>query len=311
MLLRTSTFVSVLVGFHLGLSCVAWRLIRRLRARIAFLETPTLPTAASLTYDRPLVQAVETQNVEHVAQQMHDKGANYAMITSPKGEFEGVVDIPSLLRYILSPRPMDVPISRIVQRCALLPPHTTIDEAARRLSYGIRHVVVLRRSERCLISQRALLKHLIHHAHTAYTEKLERSLLDLSLGNNTVVNCNCHHEAGEAFMMMAAYDITSLPILDADDRIKGVLGASDILYARNDSGRLLLKVLEFLEEARGEAGNVRGVDEVVQAACTATLRTVLALMFDENVHHIYITRDDQTVEGVVSFVDILRVLTDH
>jgi CBS domain-containing protein len=248
----------------------------------------------------------ESESVETVVHDLHAAHANYALVYADAALL-GVVDVPSLLRYLLSPRPTDAPIGRVLQRCAVLPATAPIDAVLHELCRGIvRCAVVTTADGHTLTSQRALVQHVLDTE--LRPDLLTCSLRDLSMGSSRpIVNCTNRFEANEAFLLMAAYDVTSLPVVDDEGQLCGVIAASDILYARTETrDRLSLNVLEYVARSRADRGTMRPVNLVLTCTADDSLQTVLDTMLRECVHHVYVKDEEGFVHDVVSFVDVLR-----
>jgi predicted transcriptional regulator len=135
---------------------------------------------------------------------------------------------------------------------------------------------------------------------------LSEKISEVDIGKrNHLITCQDSCIAKEAFQLMAAYDVTSLPILDLEDSVCGVISATDILYARKDTSLLSDNVVSFVSQSRKDANVSRDVNSIVSCNLDDDLTTVLRIMMHEEVHHIYILQEDKLI-GVISFVDILK-----
>ena len=123
--------------------------------------------------------------------------------------------------------------------------------------------------------------------------------------HRTVIHCSDKSEALAAFELMSAYDITSLPIMDFNDNIRGV-SASDVFYARTDRNRIHMKVMDFVTESRAHLKS-SSTSSIVSCKPKDDILTVLRILMHEEVHHVYIL-ENEIIYGVISFKDLLRII---
>lgn len=89
-----------------------------------------------------------------------------------------------------------------------------------------------------------------------------------------------------------------------------MVSATDALHARADPSRLAMPVLAFVAASRAEHGTARDARCAVTCTTADTLADTIARMFVERVHHVYVLEEELPV-GVISYVDILRLLCVH
>lgn len=320
------------IARHIVSGVVTWRMYRLIRyvdgaiARLdaasrslaaLCLDDKTSPepqastVASAMVYDKPLLRLTTSDTVQDAMHSMHEQGARYTIVSKEEDDSAllGVVDVPSLMRYALSPRSTDASVRRAVRHCPCVDHVESVWSIVRFMVEGSRCVAVRHRDGTLsLSSQRLVIRRLIDSDEVPM-RCLTSTLGELDLGTECdVITCADTFKASEAFFMMCAYDITSLPIVDSEGCICGVIGASDLLNVGFDTSRLAAPVLEFVDESRTAACVNRCVDDVVTCRSTDTLRDVLDTMMRECVHHIYIVSPVGVPTSVVSFVDVLRVL---
>lgn len=273
-------------------------------------ENAVMESVTQLVYDKPVLDVETSETVQSVFDRMYDARASYSIVKNPDdNSCIGLVDIPSLLRYLLSPRSTDVSIARAIRRCIVVPRTSSVALLMKHMCEGHRCVIIDNEDSTYQISsQRAFIRYLLEHKNERMQRHLLKTLDDLSIGSKQeIITCLDTFTASEAFFMMCAYDITSLPIVDTDGLMCGVIGASDMLYICKDMSRIDLPVVQFVSESRMNAMITRDVSNVVTCYRTDTLHTVLDAMMNQSVHHVYIV-DDGLPTGVVSFVDIIRAI---
>ena len=280
--------------------------------RAPHVEDRSSTTVSSMVYDKPLLRLTTSDTVQDAMQSMHEQGARYTIVSKKEddGTLVGVVDVPSLMRYALSPRSPDASVRRAVRHCPLVSHDDSLWSIVQYMVEGSR-CVAIRHSDGSLSlsSQRLVIRRLIDSTDVALP-CLASTLGELDLGTECdVITCAHTFKASEALFMMCAYDITSLPIVDSEGCICGVIGASDLLNVGFDTTHLSAPVLDFVETSREAVNIARHTDDVVTCESTDTLRDVLDTMMRECVHHIYIVSPVGVPTSVVSFVDVLRVLS--
>jgi CBS domain-containing protein len=224
------------------------------------------------------------------------------------GELIGVLDRLDILRYILSNRSKHDSVVRMLRKCEIADPHIHLNEVVMHFRTGRRYISICQDGETKLISQTSILEHIVSFESDEELQMILSSTIEeLNIGQLTPICCKCSDTALSAFETMAAYNITSLPIVDNADCALGVISASDIFLARDCKEHLSRSVIEYVEHSRRELNVDRHAHCIVSCAYTDKLADVIRLMMHEKIHHVYVTRDSIPV-GVVSFVDILRTL---
>ena len=239
---------------------------------------------------------------------LHYENSTCALVFSKDNLFIGLLDTPDLIRYIIHPRSLlNVSIRRVIHQCIVVNSESTINDVVTYMRDGFRYIVHFDFLNYTVVSQMGVMEEILKDENNC--DALEKDANFYSLGlNQKIITCPLENNAHYAFEKMAAYCITSLPIIDKECKIVGVISATDVLYARYNKEFLELNVVIFVEKSRKDARNIRPVNTIVTCNYNDSIYNILRIMINENVHHLYIL-DDKTVPiGVVSFIDILKVL---
>lgn len=266
--------------------------------------------AGDLVYDRAIVRVLDTDSVTQTLNEMRQKDVTCAMVMmgasrdDPDLELAGIVDAIDIVRFLLSARSADDEgIIEVVRQCVLASPTTFVSDIVAHLKEGRRYVAVRHAGgEHTLISQGSILRHVFQHV-ADDSRTIADGLMMLALGRPPqswrLITCTSSSTAREAFASMAAYSISSVPIIDDEGRLLDVISARHALYATHDS--IERNVLEY----------VRSTDTSRDARCVHfspddTIATVSNAMVRENMRQVYIVVAQKPV-GVISFVDMLRM----
>lgn len=279
-----------------------------------FLKTLTVSDSC---FDDNSVVLDEKMNIGSVLDEMHLSKTTCALLYANDDSLIGVLDTPDVIRYFLRySSAMSSSARRLIRQCIVAEKTSSLSDICKHLCTGIRYIAVesnesLPRNHK-IISQKAMVKVIVDAAKcdSCLSELLnQKNVCDIKPYGWDIISCSHHKSARDAFQIMAAYGITSLPIVTSDKKMIGVISATDVLYARKDISFLDKDVCVFVKESREDADNSRKVNSIVSAHNEETLINILKLMMHESVHHVYIVKDDFPV-NVVSFVDILRVLCE-
>lgn len=265
--------------------------------------------AKDWVYDRPIVSLNEDENAADALRTMHDTGSSCALIYNGP-TLIGVLDLLDVVRYMLRGCiAEDISVRKMVRICIVGGDGLNLNDICQHLKTGARHVAITREDSRhTIVSQRSLVQALYHVA--THNSELESTfnlcLKDLGLPSyDKVITIASSTTAREAFQKMAAYDITSILVMD-ESGARGVISATDILYARLNTSLLDMDVMEYIESSRSDAQIKRSADTVICCRLRDRLHDAVSLMLSNNVHHIYVLDEEQQPVAVVSFVDVIR-----
>lgn len=245
--------------------------------------------------------------------------------------YTGLISVMSAARAIVASelRPLGDPIASYpaILTLAAVSSGSWMTEVVNRLKEGSRHVAIVddkTQTVKNMVSQGDVLRFMMSNRSLAEFESLrdalDRTLADLNLGRSPreLITVPSTTTARKAIETMLQNGITSLPIVRAKNRIVGVVSLSDIKVLAQEAlshaqitELLDLPVPEFVERSRAFVRT--GVTpSVVSAHRTDALVAVLQKMNQHRIHHLYLTDPKSgtppAVTGVVSFIDILRVL---
>lgn len=265
--------------------------------------------AKDWVYDKEIVELEESMSLTTALEMMKDKQNTCALLYNDKKQLVGILDTPDVLCYILrGSASLDSSILQVIRNCTISEGHVTVNEICKIMCSGIRHIAIFHDQKYQIISQRALVE-AIHHASNddeEISDILSFTVKSSEIGTRkNIISCKESCIARSAFELMSAYDITSIPIVNGNEKMVGVISASDILYSRYDIKFLEENVINYIQQSRNDAGISRSANTVVTCTDDDTLMSVLKKMKYECVHHIYILKDD-AIEGVISFIDILK-----
>ena len=113
--------------------------------------------------------------------------------------------------------------------------------------------------------------------------------------------------------LMVAKKVSGLPVIDAEDRLVGILTEADFLSAMNLDGGLVANSLETLvRKRRARKGMGTIVDDIMTRSPIAirandTLEAAVRRMDRNKVKRLVVTGEDQRVHGIVSRADLIKV----
>lgn len=265
--------------------------------------------ASDWIYDKELINVYENMSVTEALNTLQENSGTCALVYDSQKQLLGVMDTHDVLSYILrsSSSLLESSAKKIVRKCVIADGNISVNEVCKNLCNGFRHIAIKKEDDYQIVSQRSLVEAIYHvsNENEDLSAILENTVEESGIGTRGIlISCKSENTAREAFQLMAAYSITSLPIIN-NESVCGVISATNVLYSRFDSYHMNLNVLEYIEKSRSEAGVYRDPSTVVSCTLDDTLMTVLQIMMYEKVHHIYIL-DSERLEGVISFVDLLK-----
>tara|TARA_A100001015_G_C14996570_1_gene716476 strand:- start:807 stop:1919 length:1113 start_codon:yes stop_codon:yes gene_type:complete len=274
--------------------------------------------ADDLVYDKNFVSITEQTSVQNALMEMVRSNCKCGLVFTVSGECIGISDSIDATRCIIKSNEREnTNVREMLRQCVIADPCTGMNEINSFLCAGVR-CIALKKNDGSfnLVSQAAIVR-MIFHKYKEYLDEKEtmkdyysvftKKLHELRLGNIVPKCCNVHSTARQAFEKIIAYGITSLPICSDDGKACGVISATDSFFAIENANSLELNVLSYVEQSRKQFNISRDVSNIVSCSRENDLESILSLMLHENVHHVYIINNSKP-EGVVSFVDILRVI---
>jgi CBS domain-containing protein len=102
----------------------------------------------------------------------------------------------------------------------------------------------------------------------------------------------------EAARILLENDVGSLPIVDADGRLQGILTRTDfVTVVAKSQPKAETTVAEYM------------ATDVVTTTLQESIRSVADLMMEHGFHHVPVVDDDGTVVGMVSTTDLAAYLS--
>ena len=135
-------------------------------------------------------------------------------------------------------------------------------------------------------------------------------MLTLELMKTHVVKVYETSTIREAVDLMDIYQVDSLPVVDTEDRLTGMISEGDILKAlatRNCSKTVVCEQNQFIAEsavATYMVPNVISISERCEAA------EAVSLILDSGLKRIPVVTEDKHVVGTLNRVDVFQALFD-
>lgn len=233
-----------------------------------------------------------------------------ASVYDDNNAFCGVLEALDVVRGVLGSHLQRGSVRRLLRQCVMAGPGSTVKDIMSHLRRGVRHVALAQLDDSIeVLTQRRVLECLLRQEDEDVSDILKTTLVTHDIGTKNPIFCTDKSTAREAFETMAAYSVTSLPIVrGTDSEACGVISATDVLYAHKAPDRLDSPVVQFVSESRADASISRETHTIVSCSPSDSVDDVLHKMLHEHVHHVYILDCGNTPVGVVSFVDILRLV---
>jgi CBS domain-containing protein len=263
--------------------------------------------ASQWVYDRAIVSVNEHETAAEALVAMYENHSSCAIVKGDRDEFLGMVDLLDVVRYILRGDKFESPtVRRMLRLCVVASDTALLSDVCEHLVAGNRHVAIAHPDgKHQIVSQRSVIQKLVHDD----AQLLRTKLKDANLPSwNRVINAYESWTARKAFESMVAYDITSLPVCDDETRAVDVISASDILHTCRTNFNLDKTIKACKEDSRTFTKKPALPSTLISCTPDDTLAIALEKMLNENIHHVYVLDVHGSPVGVVSFVDVLRML---
>lgn len=274
--------------------------------------TTSSSTIGDVEYDKNVVTFGAEDTIRQVLLRMRRDATRVAVNPHSRGMFD-LTDVLGVIRSEeATAARLDGPVDAVVHKLVCIQAGCPLQEALRHLAQW-RYVSLGESSTPPrLVSQGAVLRFLVaRYGATTLQTPLATSLAEAGLarqGAARLLVCPPGMRAREAFALMHAEGVTSLPCVDETGAGHDVISATDASYlgsvvGEEETARLLaLPATEFI--ALSKKANPTGL-----ISCTreSSLGHVTELMERHRVHHIYVV-DEKVCDGVVSTVDVLTYL---
>ena len=114
----------------------------------------------------------------------------------------------------------------------------------------------------------------------------------------------------EAVDLMDIYQVDSLPVVDTENRLTGIISEGDILKAlatRNCSKMVVCKRNQFIAES---AVTTYMVQNVISISERCEAEEAVSLILDSGLKRIPVVTEDKHVVGTLNRVDVFQALFD-
>ena len=239
--------------------------MRRYDEGVAALETRR---ACDWCYDKKLVTLDESVSVRDALATMHE-ARRVRVVYSTDGALLGVLDTPDAVRELRASADMGSSARRVLRQCTVAGPSVSVAEICKHLCAGMRYIATCDpRGGHQIVSQRAVA---VPQAHAARDDEGSRACSPARARARPRphpppargAELRERRERAPRFEPMAAYGISSVPVVGASGAACAVISATDVLYARDDAGLLDADVLDYLCAARADARVARAVHTIV------------------------------------------------
>lgn len=129
-------------------------------------------------------------------------------------------------------------------------------------------------------------------------------------GHQPLVSVPIQEDAITAFKQMFDFRVSGLPVVDSDNKIVGSISASDLKGSTEET--LFSDVKRPLKDYLANCSRYFKRDpssKPITCTINDTLKGVMAKLIEHRIHRIFITDDDNTLEGVLSLCDVISVLS--
>ena len=168
-------------------------------------------------YDKTLVVLDEKMDMRTALGQMHDSKANCALLYSSENVLLGTLDTRDIIRFVLrTSTSMHCSPRKAIRQCVVAPANVSVSEICGNLCSGIRYIAVCSSNGgHQLVSQRAMVAAIVEASieNDSLSTDLTAPVSNIIGRWNNIVTCHTSDKAKRAFEKMAAYEITSLPVV--------------------------------------------------------------------------------------------------
>jgi sulfide:quinone oxidoreductase len=147
-----------------------------------------------------------------------------------------------------------------------------------------------------------------HATQLKVVDVMQREVLTVRLGS----------ALAEAASVMTREHVSGLPVLDAEDKLVGILTEADFLSAMDIHGGSAIQDLfdSLIRKRRGRKKMGTIVEDIMtkDPVCIGsddTLQQALQLMNKNRIKRLVITNDDNHVEGIISRADLIKLYSMH
>lgn len=262
-----------------------------------------------IPYDREIVIFDNCTPISNVLNTMLLKKCSCGIVKKFNNVI-GIIDTYDIASFIFRGGNFETPVEFVVKKMIYVYSNINLFEVAQMLKSGIRYIVVYADSS-TIISQGSILRY-IHSNICLLDEKVVSQTIDESklCDSQMMITIQSTDNVYHALSLILDNNITSLPVIE-NDKCISVLSVSDI-KAANDNQFLDMNCIDYIKFSRDKISNFTNLSispsTVITCTKNDTITTVLETMISKKVHHLYVCDNHMHLEGVVSFVDIIRIL---
>lgn len=286
---------------------------------------------ASIEYDKTVLEFNENDSIEAVLNILAIHECSCGIVVRHDNTIIGILDTTDVTTRILQHGyKKNDSIKSYVRKKIYIYPNSSLSQVARYLMSGFRYIIVRHPTHNSIVSQGSVLRYL--HANKCLMEQeevLATSIQELGICKNQTILCmNMYDSIRDAYTTMIQKDITSLPIVDDTDKCVAVISMSDIKlfcrehakfctgYASHDERTSITDSEDYpyCKYISLDMNCIQFVnidlkhDHVISCSMQSTLSSVMESMIEHHIHHIYVFGAGDEPIGVVSYIDIIRLL---
>lgn len=259
---------------------------------------------SSIPYDKKVLTFAHTTPLSVVLQDLHTYTCSCAIVEK-NNRMHGIVDTKDIVSYILQHGyDTGAPISFCVQKFVYVYPNSNLLHVAQYLKSGFRYIIV-NDVKQSIVSQGSMLRYIHANQHLMEQEDVfARSIQDHKIcAYQKIISIQHCANVIEAYDLMLDKNVTSLPIVDEANACVSVISMSDIKVFANHSNVNLQNetCIDFVQKSRKDISPICCEFE-------DSLISVIDTMINRHIHHVYILDESRTPVGVVSYVDIIKLI---
>ena len=262
-------------------------------------------TAGEITYDRTVLNFEENHTLKTFVQKLHQNNCCCGIIYNENREIVSILDTIDIVGYLLRyGYDENEKVSACMQKLVFVYDTCNLQDITQYLKSGFRYIIVKSTIDEStsIVSQGSVLRYLYKNNHISVT-KLKHSISDLKIcTRQTIIYGNENDNVLETYEIMLQHNITSIPILDNCRKCVFVLSIHDVIKAIVNDLPFDIPCIEFGKRLHEDKFNA------ILSSSEQSLQHVLDLMITHKIHHVYIHDDEEQIIGVISYVDIIKIL---
>ncbi len=221
-----------------------------------------------------------------------------------------LINMFDICTYLSHHENLNIPIIGLSKHFSYVNNTTRLKTIVGHLKQGMRYLAVCEdRIPIGIISQGVVLRFLYKNIKIP-----SGTVFEHQIAKTHIIHANIEMSAYQCMKKMLQYEITSLPIITNKDEVIGIIALSDFRsIALDPTISIHDNVKEFVTKSRKIIASILqktylDFETIIHCSPDDTLTKILEQMIDNEVHHIYILKH-KCIYGVISFVDLLKILT--